>query len=191
MKEKLLNEKESYIKIYDLYKNGLISMINNKIDFSKYNQEIIDSNLYIGTSKSLLDKNNSSKYKFNSSFFTYTGELFIEKLSLEHLNTFLSKETVDDEVIRLVNETFKSIIKIDDVDYIILGPNPTLKRKIPSGNLAFIFVFGKNTKSFGKKEEIELLKKQNVFKENLINKLSKEVKDILGVNLSVIEYFIP
>ena len=181
-----------YNDLVKVYKYVLEYYINSKIDLSKYENLIINSNLSIGI---------NSKYKtlneyLNLDYIFFINNLFVEKLNEEDINILMTKfdkNNISDELISIIEKTYKDVI----YDNYFHGQYQNMVCKVCYGpmvpsnfvdNNALVFkiYYGKNTINLDGEAFIELHEKQLDFFKKLINKIKNEVEEKLGVNCEVL-----
>ena len=186
------NDKTKYEDLQKKYKYLLEYYLNTKIDFKKYEDLIDNCKLYIGK---------NPKYKtlneyLNLNYFFLINNLFVEKLSIEDINLILTKfnkDNVDNELINLVERTYKDIIygnymkgeyqsDIYKVCYGAFIPS----NFVDNDALIFKIYYGKNLIDLSGQEFVDLHKKQLEFFNDIINQIKEEVKNTLNVNCEVL-----
>ncbi len=186
------NDKTKYADLQKKYKYLLEYYLHNKINFKKYEDLIDNSNLFIGKNA----KYRSLNEYLNLNYLFLINNLFVEKLSIEDINLILTKfnkDVVDDELINLVERTFKDVIydnymkgeyqsDIYKVCYGAFIPS----NFVDNDALVFKIYYGKNLIDLSGQEFVDLHKKQLEFFTDIINQIKEEVKNTLNVNCEVL-----
>lgn len=188
----IVGDTTKYDELVKIYKYLLEYYINSKIDLSKYEELIKNSGLHIGI---------NAKYKSLNEYLSLNyifliNNLFVEKLSVENINLLMTKfdkNKISDELLNVVEKTYKDVI----YDNYIQGQYQNIVCKVCYGPvvpfnmvdnnvLVFKIYYGKNMINLDGDEFIELHEKQLLFFNELISKLSSEVKEKLGINCEVL-----
>lgn len=184
-----------YALIQSLYLKALEQYICSYVDLKKYDDEIANSNLDFG----LVPDDRKIPYQkisyMNLKYIYIRNFLFIEKLNINDLKIFWeriknNKYEIDDELIKIVQNTFKDVIDNNFVvneykkDFVIsYGPaNPVTFAK--SSDFVINIQYGFNTKKLTDEEYNENLKK----KKELITQVKKNIiadLDVLGLNTKI------
>ena len=186
------DNKEKYDELVKFYKYLLEYYINTKIDLSKYEDNIKNSNLYIGYNEKY---KNLNEY-FNNNYIFLINNLFVEKLSTSDIDLILNKfdkNNIDSELLNIIDKTYKDIIydnyingEYKDVVYKLCYGNFAPTNVVNNNSLVFMIVFGKNLIDLEDDKFIELTKKQYSFFEKLINELKEEVFSKLNITCDII-----
>lgn len=192
-KEKgLINDNDLiYQKMVKDYKYLLEYYLSTIIDFSKYEDMIINGNLYIG--KNIKYSESNEYLKLNYLFLV--NNLFVEKLDetdLDLLKNF-NKDNISSQLIDLVKRTYKNVIKdnyfkgeyTDQVYSVCYGPNVPYNY-VKNDSLVFRFIYGKNLIETGDDKFIELDKKQTSFINDVVNRFKEEVYNKTGLVTEVL-----
>ena len=93
-----------------------------------------------------IDQNDSGKIINNSTrYFACLNPLFIEKLDTNLIKILIQKHDVDQEVLNIIANTFKDIIKKEGVTKVCYDP-PMPKHVVENGTIVLQFLYGKNSK---------------------------------------------
>ena len=190
----LINNKglddNQYKDLEKKYKYLLEYYLSTIINFNEYEEEINNSNLYIGK---------NSKYKsinlyLNLYYIFLINNLFIEKLSMDDINLLSNfNGNVNNELIDLIKRTYKDIILdnytkdgyIEDTYKVCYGDVVPFNF-VDNDALVLKIYYGKNTRNIDGKEFIELHKKQLNFFNILIDKIINEIEEKLDVKCNVL-----
>lgn len=180
-----------YQLIVKKYKYLLEYYLSTIIDFKKYENEINNSDLYISS---------NTKYKnlnvyLDLDYIFLINNLFIEKLDENDLNLLKNwnDNQISDELIDIIKRTYKDVIKDnyfkneyhDKLYKVCYGPVVPINF-VDNDSLVFKIIYGKNKIDLETKEFIALTRKQNELFNNIINKISKEVSDKLGIKCQIL-----
>ena len=163
-------------KLEYIYIEGFKYFFNSIINLKKYDEKIDNSNLYFGKTKSI-------NINFNSNYYSLLNKFNVSKLTEEEQNIIINKKSIDEELIEIVKNTYKNILKSDNGDANIYGTPPSLISK--NGNIDFEFVTGKNIQKFEGEEFIQLSKKQHEFISNINEMLKEEIKEKLNIECTI------
>ena len=189
----IVNSNQSkYDLVVNIYKYILEYYINSKINLSKYDNLIKNSDLFIGVNT----KYKSLNYYLNLEYIFLINNLFIEKLSIEDINLLIDKfdkNNISNELINIVERTYKDVIYDNYIKgqyqniicNVCYGP-PAPFNLVNNNVLVFKIYYGKNLITLDGDEFVELHKKQLAFFDDLINKLKTEVKETLNINCEVL-----
>lgn len=172
-----------YRKVLDLYKEGFEMFLNHTLKIKEYDKLIDDSNLYFGVSTTKENQYKSSK--LDSKYLVCLNQFYVEKLSINDINTLKNKDGVDSEVANIIMQTFVDIITKDgatSVSYVPVTPDSI----VPNPSIVLSFMYGKNSKSLTGEAFKENLHKQREFIKEFSNKLEKKILDSLGVSGKVL-----
>lgn len=190
-KEKGIGDKEIYNELSKKYKYFLEYYINSIIDLSKYDNEIKNSNLYIGI---------NPKYKrlneyLDLDYIFLINNLFIEKLSINDLNLLKesNKDDINDSIINMIKNTYKEIINdnyhrgeyTDKIYNVCYGPFVPYNF-VKNNNLVFKIYYGKNLIDVHKMEYYKLRSNQTKFFNDLMDVIKKEVKEKLNIECDIL-----
>ena len=182
---------DKYNNLVEIYKYLLEYYISSKVDLSKYDEMIKNSDLFIG---------NNNKYKvlnkfLNLDYIFLINNLYVEKLSDEDINKLLSfdKNNITNDILNIIERTYKDIIldnykdnEYSNKKYKVCYGDIVPNNMVNNDSLVLKIYYGKNTKEVSGNEFIELHKKQLVFFEKLINNIKQEVNSILNINCEVL-----
>lgn len=110
---------------------AFISYLLSKIDINYYDSLINLGGFHIG-------KTINFKSNVNSDY------LLLLNLSDEKLSLLKSKTVVDDQLLEMVEKTYKTVLHQKEKTKIMYDP-PMLNHIVDNGNLVFEFSYGKNT----------------------------------------------
>ena len=195
IEKRLINndDKTKYEELVKKYKYLLEYYINSKIDLSKYEDLINNSDLYIGKN----EKYKSLNEYLDLDHIFLINNLFVEKLSNEDIDLIMNnfdKNNVSNELVDIVEKTYKDVIydnlfkgEYTDMVYkVCYGPVVPFNM-VDNNSLVFKIYYGRNLIIFEEDEEfIKLHEKQLDFFKDLINKLKNEVVEKLNVNCDVL-----
>lgn len=93
-----------------MYRCGFEELINEKINLKLYDQKLENSKLFLDLPKwqTRERKNNSV---LQTDYFSILNPFYIEKLSQEDINWLKEKKVADQEVLQLIERTYKDILK--------------------------------------------------------------------------------
>ena len=188
-KEKGLDESK-YDKLVKNYMYLLEYYINSKVNLSKYDELIKNSDLCFGINK----KYQSLNEYFSFNYIFLINNLFVEKLSkkdLELLDSF--NNIINNELIDLVDRTYKEVIYDNYVDgkyldnvikvcYGALIPS----NMVDNNALVFKIYFGKNKIDLSGEDFIELTEKQYSFLDDIAKKIKNDIKNKINTNCEVL-----
>ena len=155
------------------YKQGFISYLHSIIDIKKYDDIVNHSELYFGQSNSVFRN-------IESNYYSLINDFYIDNLSEEHKQILNSKNTIDDEVLLIVKDTFKDVLKKGNSEYVMYNP-PIPEHRVLNGSLVLEFVYGKNSQKLSNDEYIDLVKKQRDFIKKINESLIKELSETLNI----------
>lgn len=188
----IVNEdKSKYDDLVKKYKYLLEYFLSTIIDFKKYENEIDNSNLYIGK---------NSKFKSLNSYLDLDyifliSNLFVEKLSVNDINLLMSFDNVNvtNELIDLIKRTYKDIIydnffkgEYKNISYKVCYGPIIPSNMVNNDSLAFKIYYGKNLTNFEDEEFIRVNENQLSFFNDLILKIKNEVKEKLNINCEIL-----
>ncbi len=181
-----------YNKLRIKYQYVLEYYLSTIIDLKKYEQEIDNSNLYIGKNikYKVLNKYLDLDYLF------LINNLFIEKLNENDINLLqnFNENNISNDLLNMVERTFKEIIKDnylnneyqDKIYKICYGP-VVPSNFVDNDALVFKLYYGKNIKEILDTDKfLEINQKQISFINDIINKIKKEIKEKLNVNCEIL-----
>ena len=187
------NEDDSlYQKLAYNYKYLLEYYLNSVIDFSKYENKITTSDLYIGKTNKYHELNVFLKLDY----LFLMNNLFVEKLDKTDIDIILSKfnkDNIEPELIDIIKRTFKEVIKdnyfkgeyTDKIYNVCYGPVVPFNF-VDNNSLVFRFYYGRNLISLEGDKLLELDEKQISFINEQINLFKKEIIDKLDVNCEIL-----
>ena len=158
------------------YKEIFLKYLINKIDFRKYDEEIDNSNLFFGTSRSFVSN-------INSKYFNLINTFYVDKLSESDINIISNYED-DETAFSVIERTYKEVLKKGDSDMIMYNP-PVPEHNVKNGSIVFEFVYGKNIKKFSDEEFIQVLSSQRIFINNLVTRIENEIESFMGITCSI------
>lgn len=164
-------------KIKFIYKLGFIKYLEENIDLKRYCEIINNSGLYFGVSTMF-------KSNIKSDYYNLLNDFYIDNLSDDNKNKLASKDTVDDEVLLIVKETYKEVLKKGNSNYIMYNP-PLPEHSVINGSIVLEFVYGKNSQKLSNDEYIELVKKQRKFIKEINNSLIKELSEKFNIPVNI------
>ena len=186
------NDESRYNEVVKKYKYLLEYYVSLKVDLLKYEDLIKESGLYIGI---------NTKYKslneyLNLDYIFLINNLFVEKLSIDDINTLMSKfdkNSITDEMMDIISRTYKDVI----YDNYFKGEYQNIVCKVCYGpvvpfnmvdnnSLVFKIYYGKNLINLDGDEFIKLHEKQLAFFDELIDKIKNEVKEKLDINCDIL-----
>lgn len=201
----IVNEKyDNYIYIENLYKYLFECYLLTKVNIKKYDDEILNSNLYFGIphpTKEQLINGLNEYFKFN--YIYVLNNFFIEKLSIDDLNKLKEALKVPNlkptkELLEIVSRTYKEVIKNNytsngyseqkyQVCYGYMHPG----NFADNDALVLKIFYSKNSKELNNDEFIKNLKEKKVFLNNLIERIITDINNKLDINIRIIEEKIP
>lgn len=193
-KEKGLITKEDKSKYDNLvkdYKYLLEYYINSIIDLSKYDDGIKNSGLYIGINPKYKSLNEYLKLDY----LFLINRLFVEKLSVEDIKLMdnFNKENITDELIKMVEKTYKDVIYSNYIDgeykdivcKTCYGPVVPFNF-VDNDSLVLKIYYGKNLTNADGEEFIKLHENQLAFFHKLIDQIKKDFKEKLDIKCEVL-----
>lgn len=177
------NDYKIYRHILNLYKLGFETLLSTIIDFEKMDRVIESSNLYFSPStnaqKFLKDSNLKSKYIY------CLNQFYIEKLSQKYIEILKNSNTLTNEVLLIIKNTFQDIITKDGVENITYGPT-TPERIIKNQTIVLELIFGRTIYEATTNLYLENHKKQNELIDKIINNIELTLKNTLNTNTKVL-----
>ena len=168
----------NYRKLLNLYKKSFEILLNSYLNFPAIDKQIENLNLSFAPSKIQLEKVKNTD--LNSKYFFCLNQFYVEKLSPEKIKILLEKEQIDEEVMQIINDTFKEIIKKDNCE-MITYTYPTPERIIKNGTVVLEFVYGKNKEQKTGQDFMNLIRNQR----ELLDKLKMEIENVIKEKLQV------
>lgn len=192
--KKLINNNDDslYKKLSLRYKYILEYYLNTVVDFKKYENEIDNSNLYIGK---------NSRYKslneyLNLDYIFLINNLFIEKLSddnLELLKNSFNKDNLSIELVEMVKNTYQDVIRDNylngeyyDKIYNVCYGEFVPTNFVSNNSLVFKIYYGKNLKELFKEDFIKLHQDQLKFFRKIISEIKNEIMVKLNVQCEIL-----
>ena len=186
------NNSDKYDNLVKIYKYLLEYYISSKVNLSKYDEMIKNSNLYIGVNNKYKGINEYLKLDY----IFLINELYVEKLSIQDIDILLNKfdkDNINDEVINIISRTYKEVIydnfknnEYCNEKYKVFYGTAVPKNAVNNDSLVLKIYYGKNLINLDGDEFIELHKKQLAFFDELINNIKQEVFNNLNINCEVL-----
>ena len=123
------------------------------------------------------EKNNSV---LQTDYFSILNPFYIEKLSQEDINWLKEKKVADQEVLQLIERTYKNILKKEGVETVMYNP-PLKEHAVSNGTLVLELRYGKNIRNLTGKDYVENMEKQRAFLEELTEQLEERIEEVLGM----------
>ncbi len=188
----LISDNDSlYKELEKKYKYLLEYYLSNEIDFTKYENMISTSNLYIGKNKKYQGLNEYLKLDY----LFFINNLFIEKLDDNNLTLLknFNKDNITEEVVNMVKNTCKDVIYdncfkgnyTDQIYKVCYGPVVPINF-VDNNSLVFRFIYGKNLIETTGDNFFELDKKQYIFIDETLGKLKQEIFDKINMNTEIL-----
>lgn len=187
------NSKSIYDEVVYKYKYVLEYFISTIIDFKKYEDEINNSNLYIGKNSKYKNLNNY----LNLNYIFLINNLFVEKLSVDDIKFLrkkFNKDNITDEMLDMIKRTYKDVIydnylrgEYQNTIYKVCYGSVVPFNFVDNNALVFKIYYGKNLIDKDGDAFIELHQKQLDFLEKLKTKLKSEIKEKLDINCEILQ----
>ena len=120
------------------------------------------------------------KSNVNSDYLLLLNCVYIENLSDEKLSLLKSKTVVDDQLLEMVEKTYKTVLYQKEKTKIMYDP-PMLNRIVDNGNLVFEFSYGKNTDDVSFDGYVRNSSLQKDFITGILKSLESDVYNKLGL----------
>ncbi|MBQ3297313.1 MAG: hypothetical protein IJG97_00760 [Bacilli bacterium] len=164
-------------KAKKIYKEAFCQFLNKNIDVGSFDEKIERANLCFGPS-------NDINCNINSKYFSLLNDFNFNKFSDQDLIILENKESVDNEVLEMVERTYKESLKKDNVSGVMYKTSLP-KHYVKNGSLVLEFIYGKNIKKLSDEEYMEIYNQQQVFINNIVEEFKKEVSEKIGLNCEI------
>lgn len=171
-----------YNYIVKLYKKGLDIILNNIVDFKDIDNRIVNSRLYFSPSKTLLKS--KKNININSNYFACLNPLFVEKIEIKDINILLQKKDIDEDVLKIIQNTLKDVLKKDGVSKVCYNP-PMPKHIVENGAIVLEFLYGKNSKKLSGDAFFENNRVQKEFIDEMKKYIKNKIKNSLNINTEI------
>lgn len=174
---------ELYRKILNKYRFSLEQYLNKIINFSALDIEIENIKLHFSPSNKA--KEYFKESKLSSKYFFCLNQFYIEKLSIEDIKILERENSVNDEVIEVIQRTLKDIISKEGVTNITYG-YASPKRIVKNGTLVLEMILGKTDYNVPAKFFLENKRKQDIFINNITNDIKVKIKKVLDIDVQIL-----
>lgn len=191
-----------YMVCENVYRYFLEQYLINKTSIKRIDDNFTNSDLNF---QKVLDSDKDFyQYYSNLNYLYIRNTLYVEKLSSNDLNMLINRynkqdKNFDDEMMNLIERTYKSVIKTDinneeeliqkygqiDVNY---GPEIAAYTRPINALVIGFRCMDKEIENESIDEHIERTSKENEFKDKCLRELEEDIKNRLGVGCSAIEY---
>ncbi len=193
------NQLELYLQMYTVYRELLSKYLIHLLDLTTYDNEIKNSKLQF---KQIEISNMDIYQKFDSdklNYFYLRNNIYLERLSSEEYNFLYNKMLsghkfdLDEETIAFIENTFKKVT-FEDVNrngYITntnYGPE-ILEYIVPNNSIIIGFRYDVFNIQYENDQDWSIyLKKQQVYFNELVQKIEKKCRDLNLENIRIIKY---